>query len=123
MFKQRNKYSCFIGLVLCLLISAETSARTHYTLPSGEVLLDPTEPYGAKVKQKTKVVAPRPKLTLNYIIGSGESRRAMINGQKVRIGEKVAGMEVSKIASDSVSLVHGGSEFVLRLKKLVKIKK
>lgn len=122
MFKFNHYFAC-TGIIFCLLISAGASAKSSYTLPNGEVLSDPTKPFGAKAKQALKTKVSRPKLTLNYIMSAGDNRRAMINGEKVHVGDYVSGARVSKISSDSVSLVYDGQEFVLRLKKLIKIKK
>jgi hypothetical protein len=98
------------------------SAQT-YSLSSGEVLKDPTEP--AKYTRKATKAKQLAKKTyvLNYIIHSGQNKKAMINGQKVIEGAYVSGAKVSKIEQASVTLSVNGQKRVLRLNKLSGIRK
>jgi hypothetical protein len=110
-------------MTLCLILPSGASAKQSFTLPEGEVLMDPTAPYGAKRKAVANKQVRRPKLSLNFIIGSGEQRRAMINGKKLLEGDVISGAKVRKIAPDHVSLVFRGEEIVLYLNKVKQIRK
>jgi hypothetical protein len=119
------KKSFTLSILLTFFLSFGASigaASERYTLPSGEVLQDPTKPYGVQ-KKKVRAKAKRPKLSLNYIMSAGENRRAMINGKKVYEGDSVSGARVRSITSEYVSLVYGGEVFRLYLNKVKNIRK
>ncbi len=115
-------WQCCLGFSLCLCLSFSVSAKQNHTLPNGEVLFDPTEPYASKVGVVSKAKASTPSFSLNYIMSAGDNRRAMVNGKKVYEGDFVAGAKVRKITSASVSLVYQGKEVTLYLNKIKKIR-
>lgn len=123
MFNKTCKYALTLSIALSILFPLSAVSKQSFTLPNGEVLIDPTEPYGAKAAPVAKKKAYRPKLTLNYIMSDGEKRRAMINGKKVYEGSYVSGARVKRIASNYVSLVYQGDELRVHLNKRTKIRK
>lgn len=117
------KSSLVLVFGLCLSASLSLSAKQTYSLPGGEVLSDPTAPYGEKRKAAAKTKRRMPNFSLNYIMSAGDNRRAMINGKKVYEGDFVSGATVRRISSESVSLVYDGREVVLHLNKIKQIRK
>lgn len=104
-------------LIITLLLTVRTYAG-EYRLPSGEVLQDPTRPQqvqGRVLQGKAKQDAT---FTLNYILSKGLERRAMINGQKVVVGDQVSGATVKRIEGDRVVLSYEGKLTELRLNKV-----
>jgi hypothetical protein len=118
-----RSHSKALCVTLMLVISPALKASTSYTLPSGEVLKDPTRPYAAQAQKSKSRQMSSTKFTLNYIMASGQNRRAMINGKAVREGDYVSGARVSNIASDSVTIVVNGNKRRLGLSSVKSIRK
>ena len=64
---------------------------------------DPTKPFGSSLKLTNKV-ASKNALTLQTIIESGDKISVVINGQSLRLGEKIRGYKLSEITRESVLL-------------------
>ena len=73
-------------------------AATTYTLPDGSVLQDPTKPQLWDAPRASGQQQKEPSFKLNYIVASGQEKRAMINGHKVVVGDVVAGATVKQIS-------------------------
>lgn len=110
-------------LAALLVISPAANASASYTLPSGEKLKDPTQPYTAQAQKTKSRQVNSTKFILNYVMASGENRRAMINGKAVREGDYVSGARVSAISSDSVTIVVNGKKTRLGLSSIKSIRK
>ena len=102
----------YIALLFVALIWA-VSAQANFRLPSGEVLQDPTKPIGLpKVQAKLK---PETSYRLSYILRAEDRNLAIVNGQKVAVGDMVSGAKVLAISSDSVTLSVKGKKRVLAM--------
>lgn len=115
-FKHIRNYGLFL---LLLLLSATVFASSTYTMSDGEVLQDPTKPklWNAPAKTVSKK-HKEPSFKLNYIVTSGQEKRAMINNQKVIEGDVISGATVQNINSDSVYLLYKGKQKELRMNKV-----
>lgn len=116
MFKFIRSHSVCL---LFVLLSTNLWASSTYTLSDGNILQDPTKPklWNAPVsvvRQKQK----DPSFKLNYIVNSGQEKRAMINNQKVIVGDVISGATVQNINSDSVYLLYKGKQKELRMNKV-----
>ena len=102
-----------------MMTSMKIWASSSYTLPDGEVLQDPTKPqlWNAPAKIAGEKLKD-PSFKLNYIVSSGKERRAMINNQKVVVGDLISGATVQSINSDSVYLLYKGKQKELRMNKV-----
>ncbi len=119
-FKTCARYYLFF-LLACA--SCAVAGPSH-TLPDGEVLQDPTKPQIWVAPAELE----RPKLKeaefeLNYIVASGNEKRAMINGFKVVEGDVVSGATIKRINSDSVYLIYKGKHKELRMNKVTGIQR
>jgi MSHA biogenesis protein MshK len=76
-------------------------------------LQDPTRP--SYVTDDTVAGAVHGALRVNAIFISGERRIAIVNGQRLRIGETVNGATVNRIEQDRVSFVRGDEVFAVPL--------
>lgn len=115
-----------VHFYLCLFIgltSTSLFASTTFTLSNGEVLQDPTKPKIWNLPTQTASEQQEASFKLNYIVSSGQERRAMINGQKVVVGDVVAGAKVQQINSDSVYLLYKGKHKEIRMNKIKGIKR
>lgn len=91
-------------LVLVLLPAAASRAE----------LADPTRP-GYAVGSTQDAASPAAALTLSAVFISGDTRIAVVNGRRVRIGETVDGATVSRIERDRVSFTRGDRTFSISL--------
>lgn len=107
-----------VGLSSAKLLIAATFAATTFTLPDGEVLQDPTKPHLWNVTIPVASQEKHQSFKLNYIVASGQEKRAMINGHKVLEGDVVSGARVKQINSDSVYLIYKGQQKELRMNKV-----
>jgi len=98
----RSRLSLFLALVL--LPTAASSAE----------LSDPTRP-GYVTGSAQDVGAPAAALTLSAVFISGDTRIAVVNGRRVRIGETVGGALVRGIERDRVSFTRGDRTFSVSL--------
>lgn len=77
-------------------------------------LADPTRPnFGVGPAQDAG--SPAAALTLSAVFISGDTRIAVVNGRRVRVGETVGGATVSRIERDSVSFTRGDRTFSVSL--------
>lgn len=98
--------SCLALLLTCLLSP----------LAQAEVLQDPTTPLtgmGSGKGASQSATAGAPKLQ-SIIIGNGPAL-AVINGQSVRVGQRIEGYQLVAISADSVVLEKGGKRQSLTL--------
>jgi type II secretory pathway component PulC len=110
---------CYSLCLLLVFLSTKLWASNTYTLPDGEVLQDPTKPQlwnapAQVVRQKQKDQS----FKLNYIVTSGQEKRAMINNQRVVVGDVISGATVQNINSDSVYLLYKGKHKELHMNKV-----
>ena len=86
-------------------------------LPSPLLLAaDPTQPPRQPLPAAAGPSAPVPEpLQLQAILRSADSARAVINGQTLRVGERVAGARVVAIGARSVSIERQGKRSTLHL--------
>ena len=108
-------YFCSFFVVIA---SSSLLAEATYTLPDGSVLQDPTKPQLWGAPRASGQQQREPSFKLNYIVASGQDKRAMINGHKVVVGDVVAGATVKQISSDSVYLIYKGKQKVLSMNKV-----
>lgn len=120
MFKTIFRYGIYfiIGLLGTKILSASALAAASYTLPNGEVLKDPTKPQLWNAPAQVAHQEKQQSFKLNYIVASGQEKRAMINGHKVLEGDVVSGAMVKQINSDSVFLIYQGQQKELRMNKV-----
>lgn len=77
-------------------------------------MTDPTQPQGAVIqRESTEDDAPR--FRLQYVAVGPSGASAIINGQHVRVGDRVAGARVLSIQAGRVALNRDGERIVLRL--------
>lgn len=91
--------------ILVLLVGCAASAAAE--------LQDPTRP--SYVTDDSVAGAAYGALRVNAIFISGERRIAIVNGQRLRIGETVNGATVNRIEQDRVSFVRGEEVFAVPL--------
>jgi type II secretory pathway component PulC len=119
-------YKTLFHCSLCIIFALTSTALfavTSFTLPDGEVLQDPTKPQLWRVPTQIGSQQKESSFTLNYIVASGQEKRAMINGHKVVVGDVVAGAKVKQINSDSVYLIYQGKQKELRMNQVKGIKR
>ena len=105
--------------VLGLMLSCKLIAASEYRLPSGDVLQDPTRPLQWQSGPVAQGASPAAQsFTLNYILSSGQERRAMINGKKVLEGDRISGATVKRIEQDRDIISYQGKQQVLQLNKV-----
>lgn len=76
-------------------------------------LRDPTRPsYGLPAGNSTESPSA---LRVSAVFISGERRIAVINGQRLRVGETIAGATVTAIDKNNVSFVRSGRVFTVSL--------
>ncbi len=109
MFKQLGILSLLFAL------SVPIQAKSTFTLENGEQLQDPTKPADWQAKRRVKAVAKNFKL--NYILNADGRKLAMINGQKVSVGDFVSGAKVLAISEGAVSLLVDGERRTLRVNR------
>ncbi len=116
-----------LNIALALLFqgaATQSLAKTGLNKPAEAIEpRDPTQPPGRRNPLKrtgtSGVANDEPSLVLNSIL-SGDTRRiAVIDGQLVREGERVAGMMLVQVTANSVHLQHPSRQghTVLRLPK------
>lgn len=109
-----------VALLLSLGFSSSVLFASSYTLPSGEVLEDPTRP---PMQAKARTKAPVTEYKLSYILNSSARRYAVINGQRVSEGDRIGSAKVRRIDAQSVSLEEQGRVRTLSLKTIKGIRK
>lgn len=95
-------------------------AFTHATgSPSGSYIKDPTAPLNPVVESGPEAAKA---LSLTAIFQREDASTAVINGERVRIGDRVGNLTVTKITQDAVHL-SGHAPVVLSLYPRVTIKR
>lgn len=82
-----------------------------------QALRDPTRPYAARMLGP---IATAPRFELNAIFQSDTRRIAIVNGQRVGVGDGLDGATVTDISADSVALSYAGRTITAALTKSVK---
>jgi len=121
-FLSRQLVLSFVLFFAVINIQGVQAAKT-LKLSTGEVLHDPTAPKGWRARSFQGASTSKKHFTLNYIMQSAGSQRAMVNGKKVRVGDYVSGAKVTKIQQNSVTLLLEGKYKVLRLNKAKGVRK
>jgi len=99
---KRNGIRLLLGVALA---SSSISAAAE------GILRDPTRPYTARVPQT--VTAPR--YTVDAIFVSARRSIAVVNGQRVRVGEQVGAATVIAIEKDHLVLMVNGKRLTATL--------
>lgn len=73
-------------------------------------LPDPTRPFTV-----TAAADAAPGLRLEAVMRSGDKHLAIVNGELVRVGDRIAGTTIAGIGADSVRYVAADGEHVARL--------
>jgi hypothetical protein len=76
-----------------------------------DALPDPTRPASLGPRPEVKLTE-RAALHLEAILGSGNSRVAIVNGRVVREGEHVADVVVTAIGAEAIHYTRGGRDLV-----------
>lgn len=95
-----------------LLLTAALLTALVFT-PANAELDDPTRPSYAVAETATTTAGATLRVSAVFI--SGDRRIAVINGQRFREGESVAGAVVSAITRNEVSFVRGDRAFSVSL--------
>ncbi len=98
---RKSTLACIVALCL--------TATTAVAADAG--MRDPMKPFSRVAE------APRSGVTMivNAIFVSDRRRLAIINGQRVRVGESVGGARVTDIQSDHVTFSRSGKNYTLHL--------
>ena len=102
--------SLFIAGVGFLL--ATPLEAVEYT---GRSVRDPFDSANQGMTVKDEIVAMN--LSLEGLVWNSDKPRAIINGQIVKVGQKVVEAEVLDIKKDGVKMRYKGMDFYLRLRK------
>ena len=94
-----------LAAILTAVVVTQTSAAD---------LRDPTRPPNAPAAVMSRVGGPV-SLQLQAVIGTGQSRVAIVNGKVVRVGDKVDGAVIDEISSATVRYTRGGKQLVASL--------
>lgn len=84
------------------------------SIGSAEELRDPTRPHTYNKVERT--VHGVPSFAVNAIFVSDDRRIAIINGERVRVGDVVSGATVVDIQKEQVTLSVSGKQFIAGLK-------
>ena len=108
-------------LINNIIIAMFILANALYLQPGFAALTDPTKP--ADFEAKPGSVAPAT-LQLNGVVISSDQKIAIINGQTVKVGDKISGKQVVDIKDDQVELLGpGGGTITLNISGGLSIKK
>jgi MSHA biogenesis protein MshK len=77
-------------------------------------LRDPMRPPSAPAAVISRPDAP-PAMQLQAVIGTGESRIAIVNGKVVRVGDRIEGALIGEISADHLVYTRGGKQLVASL--------
>ena len=91
----------FVVLVLLVPVIAHAESA----------LRDPMRPYSPP----TRVAEQKTSFVLNAIFVSSRRKLAIVNGERVRVGQTIDGAVVRDIQADHMTLSHGGRSFTLSL--------
>jgi hypothetical protein len=75
-------------------------------------LRDPTRP---ATLGRPAVTSLESGVRLEAVLGTGEARRAIVNGRIVRAGERVGNVLITSITDDSIQYVQSGRTLVAKL--------
>lgn len=93
------------------LLTGLALASSSMSAAAEGILRDPTRPYTARVRQA--VTAPR--YIVDAIFVSARRSIAVVNGQRVRVGEKVGAATVIAIEKDHLVLMVNGKRLTATL--------
>jgi len=77
-------------------------------------LRDPMRPPTAPATAMSRTSSPA-SLQLQAVIGSGQSRVAIVNGKVVHVGDKVDGVTIDEISATAVRYTRGGKQLTASL--------
>ena len=116
-----------VSQIHCAFSPLRGASRTRLSFPhaivllismtsavSAEELRDPTRPHTYDRVERT--VDGVPSFTINAIFVSDDRRIAIVNGERVRVGDTVSGATVVSIQKEQVTLSVSGQKFTARLK-------
>jgi hypothetical protein len=92
---------------LAFLIILFSAAVAH-----SDDLRDPTRP---ATLGRPAVTSLESGVRLEAVLGTGEARRAIVNGRIVRAGERVGSVLITSIQDDSIQYVQSGRTLVAKL--------
>ena len=107
-------------LILAVLLPGLAFASATYQLDSGDLLHDPTKPFGSV--RLSKKAEQSVHYELNYLINSASRTLAVINGKTVQVGDWVSGAKVLEIGPQGVVLLVKGKKKSLRVKPVTSFK-
>lgn len=107
---------------LVLIIVSLAACNVHAEIIDGEDLIDPTRPLflvdGASdddvISNLVRTVIPA-SYDVSFIRASSTSPMAIINNERVSIGDLIGGAEVTAIDRNSVTLMINGAERVVNI--------
>jgi hypothetical protein len=97
--------------VLAALLATAAAAQA-----SAADLRDPMRPPNAPAAVISRPGAPS-SLQLQAVIGTGQSRVAIVNGRVVHVGDKVDGAVIDEISATTVRYSRGGKQLVAALSR------
>ena len=92
--------------MIALLLSAPLLAET---LPG-----DPTRPANVILQKVAKAATEQP-YTLSWLLTGKQQNQAIVNGQRVRVGDYVDGARVQSVTPAGVTLEKGGRQWQIAL--------
>ncbi len=92
-------------------LASVTFFLTAAVAQSGE-LHDPTRP---ATLARPAVTSLESGVRLEAVMGTGEARRAIVNGRIVRVGDRVDNVLIAQITDDSIQYVQSGRTHVAKL--------
>ncbi len=110
---KRPIYLTFLAILLAELLTGESVMAVEY---AGRLFRDPFSKNTEKSAPKTEDT-PSSKLVLKGVFWSAGNPQALINGQVVKIGDKVRGAEVIDIKKEGVKMRTGDNEEIFLLFK------
>ncbi|PNF82743.1 Type II secretory pathway component [Stutzerimonas stutzeri] len=84
-------------------------------LPASAFALDPTRPPAALIQATAEHKAPAAAMHLQGIFRGADGARAVLNGQSLRVGQRLADARVLAINTNSVLIERDGQQQLLRL--------
>ncbi len=98
------------SLALAILLSIAVGA----TQASAADLRDPMRPPSAPAATLARPGVPS-SLQLQAVMGSGQSRVAIVNEKVVRVGDTIGGALITEISAEAVRYSRGGKQLVASL--------
>ncbi len=95
-------------------IVAALLATTAVVQASAADLRDPMRPPNAPAAATSHIGAPS-SLQLQAVMGSGQSRVAIVNEKVVRVGDTIGGALITEISAEAIHYSRGGKQLVASL--------